>query len=249
MFACHAWLPGFCFPDGNNFGGRRQPKRQEIADIGQFGEGGDNRPMQPDYWSKARAELAATDPILAGILAAYSGSVLTSRGDPFATLARSVIGQQISVKAADAVWGRFVSCVGQVTPRSVSSVQAAELAACGLSRRKVEYLADLAGHFASGRVDPGRWADLGDEAVIAQLTDVRGIGRWTAEMFLIFNLLRPDVLPVDDLGLQKAVALHYCQGERPQRDDLLRLAERWRPWRSVATWYLWRSLDPLPVEY
>ena len=125
----------------------------------------------------------------------------------------------------------------------------AALRGCGLSQRKAEYLTDLADHFASGRLVPRRWKALDDEALIALLVDVKGIGRWTAEMFLMFHELRPDVLPVDDLGLQRALADHYNGGERLDRRAMLALAEPWRPWRSVATWYLWRSLDPIPVEY
>jgi DNA-3-methyladenine glycosylase II len=118
-----------------------------------------------------------------------------------------------------------------------------------LSQRKAEYLTDLAAHFASGRLDPRQWKKLDDEALIAALVDVKGIGRWTAEMFLMFHELRPDVLPVDDIGLQRAIAVHFNGGERLPRDAMFAVADAWRPWRSVATWYLWRSLDPIPVEY
>ncbi len=125
--------------------------------------------------------------------------------------------------------------------------------ACGLSDRKVEYVRDLAHHFVSGRVDPVHFAQQSDEDIIAELVDIRGIGRWTAEMFLIFNLLRPNVLPLDDLGLLKAVSLNYFDGApmtgKSARTQITALAAAWEPWRSVATWYLWRSLDPVPVEY
>ena len=110
-------------------------------------------------------------------------------------------------------------------------------------------IADLARHFADGSIHARNWPDMDDEAVIAELIQVRGIGRWTAEMFLMFNLLRPDVLPLDDLGLQKAICLYYFDGARPAREQMRELAANWAPWRSVATWYLWRSLDPVPVEY
>ena len=120
---------------------------------------------------------------------------------------------------------------------------------CGLSARKVEYLVDLASHFTTGQIHVERWATMSDAEVIDELTAVRGIGIWTAEMFLIFNLLRPDVLPLDDIGLQRAVADFYHDGERLTRRALLAFGERWRPWRSVATWYLWRSLDQVPVAY
>ncbi len=203
----------------------------------------------PAYWPTACAELAASDPVMARLIAAYPDAVLGARGDPFETLARAIVGQQISVKAADSIWARFEAAVETVTPQRLASHDPQALAACGLSRRKAEYLVDLAGHFADGRIVPARWKKMDDEAVIAELVDVRGIGRWTAEMFLIFNLRRPDVWPVDDIGLQKAVARHYLDGVRPTPKVLRKIGERHVPWRTVATWYLWRSLDPGVVQY
>ncbi|OFZ88369.1 MAG: DNA-3-methyladenine glycosylase [Betaproteobacteria bacterium RBG_16_64_18] len=203
----------------------------------------------PEYWSRAKRSLARRDPVLAGIMRAHPSIALRSRGDAFATLARSVVGQQISVKAADSVWRRLSETVVAVQPATVLQAGAAKLRACGLSQRKVEYLTDLAGNFANGAVDPAGWTVLDDETVIGQLTRVRGVGRWTAEMVLIFGLLRPNVLPLDDLGLQRAVGLRYFAGRRVSARTIRRLALNWEPWRSVATWYLWRSLDPVPVEY
>ncbi len=203
----------------------------------------------PTYWQQACVELAAADPVMAALIARYPDAILANRGDPFQTLARAIVGQQISVKAADSVWARFSEFARHVTPGHVATLELEALAACGLSRRKAEYLRDLAGHFADGRIEPARWKKMDDEAVIAELVDVRGIGRWTAEMFLIFSLRRPDVWPVDDIGLQKAVALHYLGGERPTPKTLRRHGERHAPWRTVATWYLWRSLDPGVVQY
>jgi len=171
------------------------------------------------------------------------------RGEPFLTLARAIVGQQISVKAAQSVWDRVVTCAGAVTPEGILLKKPSELRACGLSDRKTEYIVDLARRFADGLVHPYRWPEMSDEEVVADLVQVRGIGRWTAEMFLIFNLLRPDVFPLDDLGLQKAIRLHYFRGRVGTLTRMRRLGESWQPWRSVATWYLWRSLDPLPVEY
>ena len=203
----------------------------------------------PEYWQQACSELAAADPVMAALIARYPDAVLANRGDPFQTLARAIVGQQISVKAADSVWARFADFAQHVTPEHIVTLEQAALAACGLSRRKAEYLHDLAGHFADGRIKPARWKEMEDEAVIAELVDVRGIGRWTAEMFLIFSLRRPDVWPVDDIGLQKAVALHYLAGDRPTPKTLRQHGERHAPWRTVATWYLWRSLDPAVVQY
>jgi DNA-3-methyladenine glycosylase II len=205
--------------------------------------------MIPEYWQEATQALAAGDERMAELVVRYAGGGLISRGDPFGTLARSIVGQQISVKAADAVWQRFAAAVPAVSPEAILAAGTAGLAGCGLSGRKTEYVIDLAAHFASGRLDPSGWGQIDDEGLIRLLTDVRGIGRWTAEMFLIFNQLRPDVFPLDDLGLQRAVNERYCAGEKQSRQALAAFGERWRPWRSVATWLLWRSLDPLPVEY
>lgn len=213
--------------------------------------------MKPAYWDDAARALARSDRVLRRLIRKYPGIHLKRRSDPFTTLARAIVGQQISVAAADAIWKRFVTASGVAPGRAfprLSSVNVAALASsvlrqCGLSQRKAEYLTDLAAHFASGRLDPKDWKKLDDEALIAALVDVKGIGRWTAEMFLIFHELRPDVLPIDDLGLQRAMAMHYRNGRPFTRRAMIAHAEAWRPWRSVATWYLWRSLDPIPVEY
>jgi len=206
-------------------------------------------PTRPAYWATARRTLARRDPVLGAIMRAHPRVALRSRGEAFATLARSIVGQQISVKAAESVWARVLAVAPSMRPEAILKARRNRLARAGLSQRKVEYIRDLADHFVAGTIHAHRWPDMDDEAVIAELVQVRGIGRWTAEMFLIFNLLRPDVLPVDDLGLQRAASLHYRDGERIARAELLALGEQWAPWRSVATWYLWRSLDPVPVEY
>ena len=120
---------------------------------------------------------------------------------------------------------------------------------CGISLRKVTYLQDLSQYFTSGRLNEALWKDAEDEALIAELTQVKGIGRWTAEMFLIFHMLRPNVLPLDDLGLQRAISLYYNDSQPVSRLQMVAIARPWQPWCSVATWYLWRGLDPIPVEY
>ena len=217
--------------------------------------------MKPPYWDKATRTLSRRDPVLSRLIRAYPGIHLKRRTDPFTTLARAIVGQQISVKAADSIWRRFVAASDQadasvvggefpcIAPARVAGVPMPALRLCGLSQRKAEYLVDLANHFISGRLDPSVWTELDDESLIAALVDVKGIGRWTAEMFLMFHELRPDILPVDDIGLQRALAIHFNHGERLPRDAMFAAADLWRPWRSVATWYLWRSLDPIPVEY
>jgi len=206
---------------------------------------------KPEFWTKAKRELARCDPVMAKIIRAYPKVSLQRRGEPFFTLARSIVGQQISVKAAQSIWNRVVALAPEMQPEQVLklSQRKRRLKAAGLSDRKVEYIVDLARHFAEQTIHPHRWGEMDDEEVIGELTHVRGIGRWTAEMFLMFNLLRPDVFPVADLGLQKAVHLHYYNDEKIPVERLREHGEAWRPWRSVATWYLWRSLDPVPVEY
>jgi len=205
--------------------------------------------MKPDYWDRAKRALARKDPVMAALIRSRPKVFLARRGEPFVTLSRAIVGQQISVKAAQSVWDRVVTCAGAVTPEGILLKKPSELRACGLSDRKTEYIVDLARRFADGLVHPYRWPEMSDEEVIADLAQVRGIGRWTAEMFLIFSLLRPDVFPLDDLGLQKGIRGAYFRNRRIALKTMAKLGETWRPWRSVATWYLWRSLDPLPVEY
>jgi DNA-3-methyladenine glycosylase II len=205
--------------------------------------------VKPEYWDRAKRALARRDPVMGAIMRQHPRVYMMVRGEPFMTLARAICGQQISVKAAQSVWNRVVACCGVISPESVLARERTELRACGLSDRKTEYIADLAQHFADGRIHVHRWPQMSDEEIIAELVEVRGIGRWTAEMFLMFNLLRPDVFPVDDLGLQKGIRVSYFKNRKIALSTMRRLGETWRPWRSVATWYLWRSLDPLPVEY
>ena len=205
--------------------------------------------MKPEYWDRAKRALARRDPVMAGIVRAHPKVFLVYRGEPFFTLTRAIVGQQISVKAAQSVWDRLCACVGEMTPQNILARKRPDLRACGLSDRKTEYIADLAQHFADGRIHVHRWPQMGDEEIIAELVEVRGIGRWTAEMFLIFHLLRPNVLPLDDVGLIKGISVNYFSGEPVSRAEAREVGDAWAPFRSVATWYIWRSLDPLPVDY
>ncbi|AFT86377.1 DNA-3-methyladenine glycosylase family protein [Paraburkholderia phenoliruptrix] len=204
---------------------------------------------RPDYWDKACADLVKRDRILKKLIPKFGPVHLLSRGDPFVTLARSVVGQQISVASAQAVWTKVAAACPKLVPQQFIKLGQEKLTACGLSKRKAEYVLDLAQHFVSGALHVGKWQSMEDEAVIAELTQIRGIGRWTAEMFLIFNLSRPDVLPLDDLGLIRAISVNYFSGEPVTRSEAREVAANWEPWRTVATWYMWRSLDPLPVDY
>jgi len=205
--------------------------------------------VKPNYWDRAKRVLSKKDPVMGAIIRAHPKVFMMPRGEPFFTLARAIVGQQISVKAAQAVWDRLVSCCSTIEPKTILAKERPVLRACGLSDRKTEYIADLAQHFADGKIHVHRWPGMDDEAIIAELVEVRGIGRWTAEMFLMFNLLRPDVFPLDDLGLQKGICHAYFKKRKVSLRTMKKLGETWRPWRSVATWYLWRSLDPVPVEY
>lgn len=205
--------------------------------------------IRPAYWDKACADLVKRDRILKKVIPKFGPVHLVGRGEPFVTLARSIVGQQISVKAAQTVWQRVQKTCPKLTPKQFLKLDSDTLAQCGLSKRKAEYILDLAQHFVSGALHVDKWATMEDEAVIIELTQIRGIGRWTAEMFLIFNLLRPNVLPLDDVGLIRAISLNYFSGEPVTRSEAREVAANWEPWRTVATWYMWRSLDPLPVDY
>jgi len=179
----------------------------------------------------------------------FKDSSLQTRGDAFVTLARSIVGQQISVKAAQTVWDRFAVLPKKMTPRNVLKLKVDDMRAAGLSARKVEYLVDLSLNFDNNSLTLQRWDAMDDEEIIAQLVAIRGIGRWTAEMFLIFHMLRPNVLPLDDVGLINGISRNYFSGEAVSRSDAREVAAAWAPYCSVATWYIWRSLDPAPVAY
>lgn len=213
-------------------------------------------------WPKATEYLAATDPVMQRILAGLGSERLRSRGEPFTCLARSVVGQQISVKAADAVWGRLCRLLSQPTDQALTPEQLLAIGQgirnAGLSANKVTYLLDLAAWFESQPNLSHQFDAMTDHEVITLLTARPGIGPWTAQMFLIFTLMRPDVFPVDDLGVIKAIEGLYAEQLEPLAPDAkprmrkkraLAFSERWAPYRTAATWLLWRSLDPVPVEY
>lgn len=200
--------------------------------------------MVPDYWGEAKAHLAKRDKVLRKLVRKLPDAELGTRGDAFQTLARSIVGQQISVKAAQSIWARFVlACGGKVTPANVIALMPETLRGCGFSGAKASYVLDLAMHFHGGLVKPRRWARMDDEAIVEELIAVKGIGRWSVEMFLIFHMMRPNVLPVGDLGLRRAMERAYNEGEELTRDDMRRIAAPWAPFSSVGTWYMWRSLD------
>ena len=217
------------------------PASAELADVGE------HPTAPPPYWLDACKHLVKKDRVMKRLIPQLGATSLQSRGDAFGTLARSIVGQQISVKAAQSVWRKFEALPKTMSPADVLRLKVDDMRAAGLSARKVEYLVDLSIHFDSGTAHFRDWEAMDDEAIIAELVAIRGIGRWTAEMFLIFYLTRPNVLPLDDLGLINGISKNYFSGESVSRSDAREVAAAWSPYCSVATWYIWRSLDPLPV--
>ena len=209
--------------------------------------------VTPQYWDEACKHLSKRDRVMRKLIPQFGEGRLRSRGDAFTTLARSIVGQQISVKAAQSVWDKFAALMSEpstrVAPTALLALENATMRSAGLSARKCEYLCDLAAHFESGAVHVGQWQQMDDEAIIDELVAIRGIGRWTAEMFLIFHLMRPNVMPLDDVGLINGISVNYFSGEPVSRAEAREVGDAWAPFRSVATWYIWRSLDPLPVDY
>ena len=203
----------------------------------------------PNYWKEATRELVIHDKVMSRLISSFKGAILRSHGDAFTTLARSIVSQQISVKAAESVWHKIIINVPEITPQTVYNLENNVLRGCGLSQRKTDYLQDLSLHFINKDLNETIWYEMDDEALILELTRVKGVGRWTAEMFLIFHMLRPNILPINDLGLKRALSIHYNDNKPVSKNEMYIISDPWRPWRSVATWYLWRSLDSLPVEY
>jgi DNA-3-methyladenine glycosylase II len=190
--------------------------------------------------------LSKADPVLAQIIAQVGPVGIQTRRERFQALVRTIIFQQLAGAAANAIYGRFVALFPGVefpSPEQVLAKTAAQLRSVGLSEKKALYIKDLAIHVRDGKLNFHRFPRMTDEDIVAHLTQVKGIGQWTAEIFLMFNLGRPDVMPADDLGVQNAVRRHYKMRQRPNRKRLLKHAERWRPYRTAAAWYLWRSLD------
>ena len=204
---------------------------------------------RPDYWSEATAHLSNVDAVLKKIISSYRKESLVGYNRPFETLIRAITGQQISVQAAEAVWQRLSGALVEISPKAVLMHDPFALKALGLSRQKIDYIKNVALFFEQESAHLSSiWRD-DDESVIQRLIKIRGVGRWTAEMFLIFGLLRSDVMPLADIGLQKAIKRFYPHLSLLKKEDYIQLSNGWRPYRSVATWYFWRSLDPIPVQY
>lgn len=204
----------------------------------------------PPYWGQACRELSRACPVMKKIIRTYGtqGS-LASRGDAFYTMLRSITGQQISVKAADTIWGRLMTLVDPFTPEMLLSKTDEALRGVGFSGSKVKYARVVARHLSDNPTAGADWTAMEPEAAIRSMTALSGIGRWTAEMMLIFHQMRPDVFPLGDIGLRNAIYKHYNSGEKLSMAELEAIGQTLAPWRTVATWYFWRSLDPVPVEY
>ncbi|MCD6034591.1 MAG: HhH-GPD family protein [Rickettsiales bacterium] len=205
--------------------------------------------IHPPYWEEAVSHLSRVDPVMGEIIALYQGETLTCKADPYFTLARAIVGQQISVSAADSVWRRLTEEVTIVSPETVLAAQEERLRACGLSLQKVSYLRNIAAHFHSRGVGLGYFEGKALEEINKELLAIKGVGPWTVQMFQIFYLMSPDIMPLGDLGLLNAIAARYGLPKESIKETARNVAEQWKPWRTVATWYLWRSLDPVPVKY
>ncbi len=203
----------------------------------------------PEYWAEACKHLMKKDRVMKRLIPQLGDVALSQRGDAFTTLARSIVGQQVSVASAQKVWDAFAALPVGMTPANVLKLKVDDMRAAGLSARKVDYLVDLALHFDSGRLHVKDWDAMDDDAITRELVAIRGISRWTADMFLIFHLARPNVMPLDDASLIAGISQHYFSGDPVSRSDAREVADAWRPWCSVASWYIWRSLAPLPVDY
>jgi DNA-3-methyladenine glycosylase II len=203
----------------------------------------------PDYWSKAKRELSKADPIMKKIIASYQGEAMQRRNDAFYTLIRAIVGQQISVAAADSIFKRLETGIGGMTVENAALKTADELRTFGLTRQKSLYVTDLTRYFIKESPTQAKWDNMTDEEIIKDLVQVKGIGRWTAEMFLMFHLQRPDVLPLGDLALVKAMYKYYNDNQKLETSAMLELSKHWQPWRTVASWYLWRTYDIEAINY
>lgn len=199
---------------------------------------------KPAWWDNAVAALS-NDELLGEIVKKYPDGCLEGKGDLFQTTLRSIVGQQISVIASDAIWGRLVKMLGSATPENVMKFTQEEIAACGLTRPKSNYIHGLAAN--SEFLLNQDWETMTDNEIKQHLIQFKGIGPWTAEMMLMFSFMRPDVFSVGDIGLVKAVKMLAPQAE--SKDDVVEIAKRWSPYRTAASWYLWRMIDPVPVGY
>ena len=206
---------------------------------------------KPEYWQESIDYLSNIDAILRELINKYSQSTLTTHGDALETLMRSIVGQQISVKAAASIWQKIIDLLAEIKPDNVLLVGFENLRSCGLSKQKTQYILNIAEHFKSHNInDESYWNDREFSNIYDELITIKGIGPWTAEMFGMFYLLERDIFPLKDLGILKAINQLYCVDGIPlQIDQVIAISNRWKPYRTVASWYLWRSIDNDAVLY
>ena len=204
----------------------------------------------PSYWHRAKKILSKRDPVLKKIIKRYKKGFLTTRDKPFFSLCRTIIGQQISTRAADSIWAKFEKkCKKNITPKMVLKLSSKNLKTAGLSRQKVSYLKNIAKNFNTKSFDVKKLKTMNDEESINYITKLKGLGVWSAEMFLMFNLNRPNIFPVKDIGLLRAISKNYKTSYPPSKTFLNKISKLHTGYRSVFTWYMWRSIDPTDVEY
>ena len=204
----------------------------------------------PFYWYKAKRKLSKKDPVFKKIINKYNKGFLTTRNRPFFSLCRTIIGQQISTKAADSIWSKFQKkCKNKIKPKTVLRVSSLKLKSAGLSRQKVNYLKNIAKAFENKSFNTTKLKTLSDEKAIEYITKLKGLGVWSAEMFLMFNLNRPDIFPIKDIGLLRAISKNYKTSYPPSKKFLEKISKTHYGFRTVFTWYMWRSIDPSDVEY
>ena len=204
----------------------------------------------PVYWKKAKRILSKRDPVLKRIIKKYKKGFLTSRKDPFFSLCRTIVGQQISTKAADSIWNKFEKkCKKRIIPNTVLKLSTRTLKGAGLSRQKVNYLKNIAKNFKNKSFSVKELQKMNDRDAISYITQLKGLGVWSAEMFLMFNLNRPDIFPIKDIGLLRAISKNYKTSYPPSKRFLDKISKLHVGYRTVLTWYMWRSIDPTDVEY
>ena len=203
---------------------------------------------KPKYWDYGKEYLSKKDKILRNLIKKYKGSLKT-RKDPFFSLCKSIVGQQISVQAATSVWNKLEMKAKKIVPKNINKLSTTQLSSCGLSRQKISYLKILSKKFINNELDIKKLKKMTDQEAIKYLVQVKGIGVWTAEMFLFFNQMRPDIFPLQDIGLLRAISINYKTAYPPSPMQLKKFKNKWSPYCTVATWYLWRSIDPEPVNY
>ena len=204
----------------------------------------------PIYWQNAKKILSKKDPVIRKIIKKYNKGFLTTRNNPFFSLCRTIVGQQISTKAADSIWLKFEKkCKKNITPNTVIKISSRNLRSAGLSRQKVSYLKNIAKAFINKSFDVKKIKKMNDEDAISYITKLKGLGVWSAEMFLMFNLNRPNIFPVKDIGLLRAISNNYKKKYLPPKIFVKKLQKKFSPYCSVATWYLWRSIDNELIQY